>query len=216
MNKIKQLLGASALAAGLAFASGASAGIIPYPGGGENLATYTFLSTGAGDITAYFAGSDAALEENIGLYIDGVSTGITGLNNHTSAIGDSVVLGTATGAGQVLTFVMYIPPAVGAPLPAPMWWSDPSSNSDGAQHVYSTNAALGQVYLNSPVGTYVGWEDLPKGSADFDYNDDQYIFTGVTSSVPELSTWGMMVAGFGGLGLAAFRRARKTSVSAFA
>jgi hypothetical protein len=37
-----------------------------------------------------------------------------------------------------------------------------------------------------------------------------------TAAVPEASTWAMMLAGFGGLGVMAFRRARKSQISAFA
>ena len=116
MGVLKKLLGASALSAALGFASGASAGIIPYPNPGTvNLDVYTFTATGTGEIEAFFVGSDASLEENIGLYVNGVSTGLTGLNNHTSAQGDMVDLGPAH-AGDILTFVMYIPPASGSPF----------------------------------------------------------------------------------------------------
>ena len=38
----------------------------------------------------------------------------------------------------------------------------------------------------------------------------------VTAPVPEASTWAMMLAGFAGLGFAAFHRSRKSSVSAAA
>jgi hypothetical protein len=212
----RELLGASALSAALGFASGASAGIIPYPNPGTvNPDVYTFTATSTGEIEAFFVGSNASLDENIGLYVNGVSTGLTGLNNHTSSQGDMVNLGLAH-AGDTLTFVMYIPPATGSPLPAFTWSSDPTQNSDLTQHVYSTDVTAGQAYVGSPTGTYVGWEDLPHGSSDEDYNDDQYIFVNVSSTVPEASTWAMMLAGFGGLALAGFRRAQKAGVSAIA
>ena len=35
----------------------------------------------------------------------------------------------------------------------------------------------------------------------------------VSTGVPELSTWAMMVLGFAGLGFAAFRQSRKTAVA---
>jgi PEP-CTERM motif-containing protein/uncharacterized protein DUF4114 len=123
--------------------------------------------------------------------------------------------GTAN-VGDTLTFVMYIPPASGPPLPVPTWFSDATLNSDATQHIYSTMVTAGQAYAGSPAGTYVGWEDLPASTADFDYNDDQYLFVNVNSAVPEASTWAMMLAGFGGLAFAAFRRTRKTDVSAVA
>ncbi len=215
MGILKKLLGASALSAGLAFAGAAFAGPIPYPNPGTvNPDVYTFTAASDGDIVAYFVGSDAGLEENIGLWVNGVSTGITGLNNHTSVQGDTVDLGFAH-AGDILTFAMYIPPASGSPLPPPTWVSDPSGNSDGTQHIYSTDVFAGQAYAGSPAGTYVGWEDLPNGG-DLDYNDDQYIFVNVSTTVPEASTWAMMLAGFSGLAFAAFRRGRKTAFSAIA
>ena len=216
MGVLKTVLGAGALSAALAFAGHASAGIIPYPNAGTvNPDVYTFTAQSTGDIIAYFAGSDASLEENIGLWINGVSTGITGLNNHTSSVGDSVNLGHAN-AGDTLVFAMYIPPANGLPLPPPTWVSDPTGNSDGTQHIYSTSVVAGQAYAGSPAGTYVGWEDLPASGADFDYNDDQYVFVNVSTAVPEAWTWAMMLAGFGGLAFAAFRRTRRTRLSAIA
>jgi hypothetical protein len=210
------ILGLTALSASLAFASVASAGVIPYPNPGTiNPATYTFTAASTGPIEAFFVGSSASLEENIGLFINGVSTGVVGLNNHTSAQGDMINFGTAN-VGDTLTFVMYIPPASGSPLPVPTWFSDATLNSDATQHIYSTDVIASQAYAGSPAGTYVGWEDLPASTADFDYNDDQYLFVNVRSTVPEASTWAMMLAGFGGLAFAAFRRTRKTGVSAVA
>jgi PEP-CTERM motif len=214
MGILKTVLSATALAASLAFAGGASAGVIPYPNPGtSNLTVYTFTAATTGDIHAFFVGSSAGLEENIGLLVNGVPTGVTGLNNHTSSVGDEVDLGSAN-AGDILTFLMFIPPAANSTGPF-TWSSDPTQNSDGIQHIYSTDVVAGQAYAGSPAGTYVGWEDLPNGG-DFDYNDDQYLFVNVRSAVPEASTWAMMLAGFAGLAFAAFRRTRKTGVSAAA
>jgi PEP-CTERM motif len=42
------------------------------------------------------------------------------------------------------------------------------------------------------------------------------VFDTPGGAVPEASTWAMMLAGFGGLGFAAFRRARKQPASAIA
>ena len=80
-------------------------------------------------------------------------------------------------------------------------------NLDKLQRVYSLAVAGGDAYAGSPADTFVSWEDRGPGG-DWDYNDDAFIFTGVTprfrtSGVPEASTWAMMLAGFGGLGFAA-------------
>jgi PEP-CTERM motif len=211
MGNFKKILAASSVLAGLAFAGSASAAVPSYPTPGTpNSAVYTFLSVGAGPITAYFVGSDAGDDENVGLFINGVSTGIVGLIDHGTPQGASIVLGTAASAGQVLTFVLYDPPTPPTPINNPTWTSDPTLNSDGLQHVYSVASALGEAYAGSPAGTYVAFEDRTGG--DWDYNDDEFLFTGVTNA-PEASTWAMMGLGFAGLGLVAFRRSRKTSVS---
>ena len=118
-------------------------------------------------------------------------------------------------AGDTLTFVMFIPPAANSTGPF-SWSSNPADNSDMTQHIYSTMVTAGQAFAGSPAGTYIGWEDLPRGSSDEDYNDDQYLFVNVSSSAPEASTWVMMLAGFGGLAFAAFRRGRRNGIPAVA
>jgi len=184
----------------------ANAGPIPYPNPGtENQETYTFTATADGDIVAYFYGGAATYTEVVGLEINGVSTGVYGLNNHTSSLGDSIVLGNAH-MGDVLTFVDQI--IEGPPVVPSFWYSDPSLNSDGAQHIYSTSFAGSGLI---PAGAYIGFEDLPSDSADLDYNDVQFVFTNVSSSVPEASTWALMLLGFLGLGFAGHRGSQKSS-----
>ncbi len=162
-------------------ASSAYAGTIPYPNvGTPNPVTYTFTATADGPITAYFGGSGASYEEEIGLLVNGVSTGIFGLNDHSSSVGDSIVLGNVH-AGDTLVFEDLIlnPSSVGP------WYSDPSLNSDGGNHVYSTSATAGQVYSGSPAGTYVAFEDLnfkPAGNSDYNYFDDTFVFTNVSTT----------------------------------
>src|SRR3984957_9622136 len=96
MGISKRFLGATALSAGLAFASGASAGIIPYPDVGTvNPAVYNFTAAATGPIDAFFVGSSASLDENIGLLVNGVPTGLVGLGNHTSSPGDEFNRGMA-------------------------------------------------------------------------------------------------------------------------
>ena len=206
----RKIIGAAIGFALAGAATSANAGTIPYPNSGtENPITYTFMATNTGPITAYFAGSTAAFTEEITLLVNGVATGIQGLNDHTSTVGDSIVLGNVT-AGDTLVFEVVIlnPSNVGP------WFSDKAMNSDGANHVYSTSAAAGDPQIpggaSIPAGTYVAFEDLPKNNpSDFNYFDDTFVFTNVavTPGVPEPSTWAMMLLGFLGLGFA-FRQPR--------
>jgi hypothetical protein len=164
---------------------------IPYPTSGTpNPVTYTFTAAATGDVMAYFAGSGAAYDEQLGMLDNGVLTASGfGLDDHTSSIGQSFDLGHVT-AGDTLTFVLdVISPNLG------LVYSDPTLNSAfdlngslGHNHVYSTPyTATSPNYPGIPVGTYVAFEDLQFPLSDFNYFDETYVFTdvAVTSSVPD-------------------------------
>jgi hypothetical protein len=86
----------------------AEADTIPYPTPGtQNPTQYTFTATQSGDITAYFVGTGAEYTETLGMLVNGVSTGITGLENHNSSYGQSLNLGYAN-AGDTLVFYINV------------------------------------------------------------------------------------------------------------
>ena len=193
--KLKTTVAAALLtltAAGSAFAD-----VIPYPGAGtQNPVTYTFTSNG-GDILAYFAGTGASYNETLGLLIDGVDSGITGLPNHGVNVGDSLDFGTIA-AGKTLTFYINVVTT------GDVFYSDKSLNTDGVNHVYSTSfSGSGSI----PAGTYVAFEDL-NGGGDLNYFDETFVFTNVatTPSVPEPANMALLVGGLGLLGFMARRR----------
>ncbi len=173
----------------------ANAGAIPYPNSGtQNPVTYSFVASSTGDVVAYFDGSGASYTEVLGLEINGVATGITGLNNHSTAVGTSLDLGSAN-AGDTLTFFIDVETTGNT------WYSNESLNSDGANHIYSTSfSGNGTI----PAGTYVGFEDLAAPVSDFNYTDEQFVFTNTTtttvSGTPEPSTFGLMGLAFAGVG----------------
>jgi hypothetical protein len=184
--------GALAAAVALALigaAPPAAADPIPYPGSGSyNATTYSFTAAATGDVIAYIVGGfGAGFTNELGLLINGVDTGVYGLNNHTSAIGDALNFGAAV-AGDTLTFVLKnITLGKSA-------YSDPSLNggydSVGQNlhnHVFSTDyTGTGPLFPGVPVGTYVAFEDLPFPGADFNYDDESFVFSNVKgTSVPE-------------------------------
>jgi hypothetical protein len=186
---MKYSLAALTLTGLFAVATSANASLIPYPTAGvENPVVYTFTAAATGDVTAYFYGSTAAYTNSLSMLVNGVDTGVTGLNNHTSAYGLALVLGTVN-AGDVLVFRLnnISPGGIGP------WYSDPTLNSDGLNHVYSTDFG-GDSFI--PAGTFVSFEDLPNGG-DFNYNDEDFVFTNVATSVPEPTTLFLMALGFG-------------------
>jgi hypothetical protein len=222
------LAGAAATVLLSAIASSSNAAdLIPYPNSGTyNNATYTFTAANTGEVWAYFTGADAGYENVIGMLVNGVSTGVYGLNDHTSAIGDSLDLGSVN-AGDTIVFVLKILSQGNA-----LVYSDPSMNTgydsgpatgspNGHNHIYSTAyTGTGPVFPGVPAGTYVAFEDLSFPGADYDHNDESFVFTNVASGgtlggpggVPEPATWAMMLLGFLGLG-SAMRAARASRAS---
>jgi hypothetical protein len=189
-------------------AGSANAGTIPYPNSGTpNPVVYTFIAANSGDIIAYFGGSGASLDEQVGMLVNGVATGNVGLDDHSTAVGASFDLGHAN-AGDTLTFFDQINGGA-------TWYSDPSLNGGNGNHVYSTSAMAGQVFVGSIAGTYVGFEDLTFPNSDFNYFDDTFVFSNtvisVAGAVPEPSTWAMMILGFCGVGFMAYRRKQNGS-----
>ncbi|NNM75930.1 DUF4114 domain-containing protein [Sphingomonas sp. ID1715] len=170
----------------------------PTPGT-ENPLVYDLRASANGDLIAYFAGSTASFTNVLGLLVNGVDTGITGLNNQSTAPGTALNFGPVS-AGDRLTF--YIDVAeIGA-----RFYSDPSLNEDGINHVYSAPYEGGD--FDIPAGLYVAFEDLP-GGGDFNYEDLQFVFSNAfVASVPEPEQWALLIAGFALTGAAARRRAR--------
>jgi len=196
--KFKTAAAAALLAIGATGSAFADATAYPTPGT-QNATTYTFTSNG-GDVVAYFMGSTASYNESLGLLINGVDSGITGLQNHSTAEGASLDFGTIA-AGRTLTFYINVATT------GDVFYSDKGLNSDGVNHVYSTSfSGAGGV----PAGTYVGFEDL-NGGGDLNYHDETFVFTNVgatpvTPAVPEPANLALLVSGLGLVGFMARRR----------
>lgn len=156
-------------------------------------ATYSHVGSVAPTVTtyaigtsvdAYFYSSSATDTDTIsvfdvttGLYL----TSINQLNNHTSyGSGVPVVFSGANAGDQIafdLTNWVYGSGSV--------FSSDPLLSTDGDNHAYITNfSGLIDKSKTDVTGLYIGMEDLPPRSSDFDYNDDTFVATGVTTTPP--------------------------------
>ena len=223
MRRIVLVAAAASLMLGLAVSQANAASLIPYQNiGTYNSDTYSFSASATGNITAYFTGASAAYDNQIGLLVNGVSTGVYGLDDHTSTIGQSLNLGPVN-AGDTLTFVLDIISSGGAKV-----FSDPTMNllydsgpatgtSDGHNHIYSTAYDGLDPAFNGlvPAGTYIAFEDLSFPGSDYDYNDETFVFTNTSAvtlqggpSAPEPATWALMSLGVGAVG-AAMRASRR-------
>lgn len=150
---------------------------IPYPNKGTpNPVVNTFTAVQSGDVIAYFAGSEAGNDEEIGLLVNGVPTGIVGLDNHSSSVGQSLDLGHVNAGDSLVFFMQCNTYGLDA-------YSDPSMNSaydfDGSKghnHLYCTSFT-GEISAAIPVtnGLYFGFEDLRFPNSDFDYNDVTFV-----------------------------------------
>lgn len=174
----------------------ANADAIPYPNVGTPAPANVFTASNSGDISAYFFGSSASYTSRIGLKVNGVDTGVYGLNNHTSHYGDAVSFGNVA-QGDTLEFVLQVLSI------SNNWYSVPVNNVDGKNHTYATAFSGGSDVHGHNInpGTYIAFEDL-FNLGDLDYNDHQFVFTNVT--VPEPA--GLVLLG---LGLVALGAARK-------
>jgi hypothetical protein len=229
------ILGIGALAF-LAGVAKARADAIPYPDvGTPNPVTYTFTAATSGDIIAYFAGASAGYDNELGLLVNGVSTGVVGLDDHTAVPGQQLDLGFAS-AGSVLTFVLqnntlgldaYSNPALN------LAYDIAGETGDGHNHVYSTaytsTTDIGGGLLpvitpgEIPAGTYVAFEDgqfnglaanqFGSGvfNSDMDYNDETFIFTEVAQSVPDRG-FSIVLLGIGLAGISLAHRHIRVSL----
>jgi hypothetical protein len=210
------LMAASLMTLDLAVPPSTQGDPIPYPNMGHyNATTYSFVAASSGDVIGYFAGTDAAFDNRVGLLVNGVLTSAGyGLDDHSSSIGQSFDFGHVN-AGDTLVFDLDIL-TLGAHV-----YSDPSLNipydspgeTVGHNHVYSTAyTATSPVIDSIPPGMYLAFEDESFPNSDYSYADENFVFTNVQLAVPEPASIISMWLGLGGLGvIAIIRRPRGAS-----
>jgi hypothetical protein len=205
------------LAAFVCLAGTARADNIPYGSPGTPITSNTDLIATRSSplVLAYFYGFSAA--DTDFLLIKDVTTGLflstnSGdsqiltdtefFDNQSTGVGTALTLYGAT-AGNILQLEVFNS-ATGQTLT-----SNPLTNTDdpGNSNAYVTPYTTEVNGIPAP-GVFVGMEDLsPSTGTDFDYNDDQYVLTGV-GITPEPSSLLLLGTGLLGLAFVAFRKAR--------
>lgn len=157
------------------------ADIIPYSNVGvPTTGSGAFTVGAAGDVYAYYTGSEAGYKDLVGMSINGNSPTSWVFDNQpnhtpgTTQIGGLIDLGSVN-VNDIISFWLCVTPSGGSPY---------TVKSTTVGTIFSTA-------LNG--GTYVGFEDLKTGN-DYDYNDDTFVFflpkgaSTITTVVPEPTT----------------------------
>jgi len=168
---------------------------IPYSNAGHVAATASPIKATGSTLDVFFYGSSAGDTDDI--KIEDVTQGwISGpiFNNHATTVGKE--LSFNVNPNDVLVFYLVNENT------ANTYASDPSGSDDGYNHAYLASfSGNGSI----PAGTFVGFEDLFIGAnrdgvcggqnnmSDCDYNDDEFVFTGVTiGDAPEPSSLALL------------------------
>jgi hypothetical protein len=175
----------------------------PHPG---DLAAQTIVYATSNGINAYYMGSTASFDDQIEVY--DVQTGYNSgriLDNKTTLPGTELAIGTGAGeinAGDQLVFFID--------SPLGRYASVASDSLDRVNHAYIAPFSGAMVNLHEiPPGLFVGMEDVPLFLSDLNYNDDNFVFTGVTPAAATAEPASLALLGTGLLGGLWLRRKGK-------
>jgi hypothetical protein len=174
---------------------------IPHPNIGHAVPASVITATSTGPMIAYYFDGFSAAHNDLVAVMD-VTAGWTSpwfFPNHATVQGTAFAVGSVA-SGDVLEFLIK------DTFTGFTYSSNPANSPDNTDHFYVTpHTSVGPVGI--PVGTYVGGEDLSASVSDFNYADDEFVYSiGSAASIPEPATLALVGLGLVAAGL--FRRVR--------
>jgi PEP-CTERM motif len=168
---------------------------IPYSQTGTIAPVSVLTATATGDVSGYFISASAADDDYVRLVdlTSGYESNYFFENYNTSA-------GTVASFGPVTKGDTLVFEILNQSMNL-LFATDRAHSFDGLNHGYETAFGGGMLDgINLPAGTYVGMEDRPNRISDFDYNDDTFLVTNVSSSqIPEPGTLALFGTGIVGV-----------------
>ena len=170
----------------LAAAPSLHADPIPYPSKGslDNVIN-NIVAANTGNVVGYFYGFSASDTDSIEM-VDLTTNTTTGpfFINQSTPIGTSANFGPVT-AGDQLAFVLL------NTTNGNQYSTDDALSTDHVNHGYVTpflgaSDPAGDP-AGIPAGTFVGMEDLSVSGSDLDYNDDQFVFTDISTGTQSIT-----------------------------